>query len=335
MVTIRVSETYDLRTAVNKLGLLGIHTPSTQMIARLYPGLLLNYKYMHIDKCDFGIACASTLPADPLQVGTESGDIAPQDLFNPILYRAVSNDAFETIVNRIYGSDLNPINAGQDGSVTAAATIGNSPFTGYQNTTSIYYSLLSEDGWRKAMPQSGFAMNNLVPLVYSMVNTFGNTMIPASSSSLNTATQVGADGSVSNNSGMASTFRGPTMPMPRLPTITQSIIQPTWVGSSSQPSTIPLPSFSKIPKTFVALICVPPAKQHILFYRLRVVWTITLSEPVTLPARSDLGSISNVGAYQYSDWTTTSGSKTLEDAGASENGTIDGVDVDIEQIMQS
>lgn len=334
MVTIRVSETYDLRTAVNKFGLLGIHTPSTSMIARLYPGLLLNYKYMHVDKCDFAIACASTLPADPLSVGTEAGDIAPQDLFNPILYKAVSNDAFETVVNRLYGSDINPINLGQDGSVTASATVGNDPFTGYANSSNIYYTLLAEDGWRKAMPQAGFAMKNLVPLVYNVVNTFGNTLLPTSASSLNTVTGETSAGSPINNTGLATTFRGHTMPMPRLPTITQGQVAPDWTGSGSVPE-IPMPSFSRIPKTFVACICVPPAKQHILFYRLRIVWTITLSEPVSLPARSQVGSIYNTGAYVYTDWTATSAAKALVDAGASENSTIDGVDLDIERIMES
>lgn len=326
MVVVRIAETYDLRTAVNKLGLLGIHTPSSSLLARLYPGFLLNYKFIKLLRCDFAIACASTLPADPLSVGTESGDIAPQDLFNPILYRAVSNDALETIINRIYGSDLSPISLGQDGSVTAAATVGNSPFTGYANTSNMYYTLLSEDGWRKAMPQTGFSMSDLIPLVYNVVNNFGNTLLPSSSSSLNTVKAIKADGSTENNSGLATTFRGHTMPMPRIPTTTNPI--------TATDSVVNFPVFSKIPKTFVAAIVVPPAKQHLLFYRLRVVWTIEFTDPVSIPARADLVGINNVGAYMYSDWTTV-GTKLSDLKDGQEESTVDTVGVEAEQIMQA
>lgn len=326
MVVVRIAETYDLRTAVNKLGLLGIHTPSSSLLSRLYPGLMLNYKYLKLLKCDFAIACASTLPADPLSVGTESGDIAPQDLFNPILYKAVSNDALETIINRLYASDLNPISLGQDGSVTAAATVGNSPFSGYANTSNMYYSLLSEDNWKKAMPQSGFAMKNLVPLVYNMVNTFGNTIIPASAQSLNNIRGVTSAGATELNTSLGKTFRGHTMAMPRIPTCTQLI--------TATDSAVNLPTWTAIPKTFVAAIVVPPAKQHILFYRLRVVWTIEFQDPVSIPARSDLVGINNVGAYMYSDWTTV-GTKLGDLDGGKEESTVDTVDVDAEQIMQA
>ena len=44
MVTVRISETYDLSTKVGKMGIVGIHTPTGSLIDKLWPGLVLQYK---------------------------------------------------------------------------------------------------------------------------------------------------------------------------------------------------------------------------------------------------------------------------------------------------
>ena len=88
---VRISETYDLSTQVGKMGLIAVHTHSFHAISGAWGGLAKNHKFMRLVNCDITMACASMLPADPLQIGTEAGDIAPQDMFNPILFKGGSS----------------------------------------------------------------------------------------------------------------------------------------------------------------------------------------------------------------------------------------------------
>ena len=99
---VKVSETYDLSTQTDKMGFVGIHTPEGKLVYNMWSGLFKNFRKFRYASCDVTMACASMLPADPLQIGVEAGDIAPQDMFNPILYKAVSNDSMSTLLNRLY-----------------------------------------------------------------------------------------------------------------------------------------------------------------------------------------------------------------------------------------
>lgn len=302
MVTVTIKETYDLSTTTGKIGLIAVHTPGVDLIKKLYPGLMLNYKKYRADKCDIALACASLLPADPLQVGTETGDIAPQDLFNPILYRAVSSDSFNTIMNRIYGmSDLSGL-ATTDSSLAHPMTAGAAPFPslGSGAQDDIYYALLSESGWKKAMPQQGLVMNDLVPLVYQVVNTFGNTVIPQAPAGLNSVNVVDDTGAVSTVGTTAVTFRGHCIPMPAVPTIsgmTDANASTTNAGGWS----IPVGTAQKIPKTFVSLFCLPPSKLHRMFFRMTIRWTVSFFDLVSTTERGTLNQIQTNGAQAYVD----------------------------------
>ena len=177
MVQVRISETYDLSTKVGKMGIVGIHTPTGGLIDKMWSGLVLQTDRFRFVKCDVAMACASMLPADPLQIGVEAGAIAPQDMFNPILYRAVSNDSMNNFLAFIQNcgasSAIKPIlNKG------SIVEVNNANFKESDSSTVVdqfemYYGLLASDGWRKAMPQSGLTMNGLYPLVYQVVNQYG------------------------------------------------------------------------------------------------------------------------------------------------------------------
>lgn len=310
MVTVRITELYDLNTVKNKMGLIAIHTPGFKQIARLYPGFLLNYNKMKAVSCDIAVACASMLPADPLQVGTETGEIAPQDLFNPILYKACTNDSFNTVVNRIY-TMTDPI---EGDSISTPGTIGNHPWDGssYSNSTDIYYALLSEDGWRKAMPQSGFSMKGLRPLVYPVLSTFGNTRISPGTTSVpgvNAVDDAGVNVGLTN---LATQFRGPAQAMPAVPTTVARNTQDIGVGAG-HPFDVFQMDNPGIPKTFVACICTPPSKLHVLYYRLRITWTLEFFDPITMNEKATLGTLNNNGAHLHEDLTyVPDDSKTSE-----------------------
>ena len=181
MVTVRISETYDLSTKVGKMGIVGIHTPTGSLIDKMWPGLVLQYKKMRFAKCDVAMACASMLPADPLQIGVEAGSIAPQDMFNPILYKAVSNDSMSNILGYLMGASYGANTAFPNVDKGSIVDINDTNFNSgvsdgpvSYDQFKMYYGLLADaDNWRKAMPQAGLTMRDLYPLVYQVIHPFG------------------------------------------------------------------------------------------------------------------------------------------------------------------
>lgn len=323
--TVRISETYDLSTQVNKMGLVGIHTPSTEGIKALYPGLCMNHRYLRIVGCDVTLACASMLPADPLQIGTEAGDIAPQDMFNPILYTACSNDSFNALMARIYGE----ANVSTGLNVTQAdfATGGSSiVITDDDDQFALYYGLLaSPDGFRKAMPQSGLEMKGLYPIVYQMVSQYGNVVNPLSTDGDGELVKIDENGLESTSSGIQSAgvqpyqFRGPSMRMPRLP-----IHSGTLRTSSASTWAV-----SEIPTTYVALVVTPPAKLNRLYYRMKVTWTIEFSEVVPITEFSLPSAVTAGNLLYASDYTEQS--KNMD----TKTNSVDAKDADLELVMTS
>lgn len=316
MTTVRITETYDLSTRINKIGMIGIHTPSTGTIKALYPGLWDAHKFVRLKKCDVTLACASMLPADPLQVGTTAGSIAPQDMFNPILYRAVTNESFDMIMGRVFGMQSAPTNAtGHNTAVVPEA------FGTITNSAEIYYSLLSERGWRKSMPQTGLSMRGLVPLVYPVLNTFGNVVTPSGTSALTgNVPFVADDGNISSTGYRNCFFRGRPQKMPRIPT---KLSNPT-VNPSA-------PIDSSVPNSFVSCLIMPPSKLHQLYYRLRVSWTISFEGVRSVNEYGSVADIMNNADQVYLEYMPSSKQGDME----KDENMVATNDMDMDMIMQS
>lgn len=329
-------QTYDLATQKGRVGFIGVHTPSANAVHRLYPGFFQNFKRWRPVSCDITLACASLLPADPLQVGVEAGDIAPQDMFNPILYRAVSNDSMEMVMsrvkNRVVGNVLPTGTAG----LSDVVDIPN-PFPSMSDgdNETLYYNLLSTDGWRKAMPQSGLRMTNLVPLVYEVIGNFGNTGglsgNPPSISAGSTAVvaQDGSGSNLANTSTGLGFWRGRTLQLPSVPT---RVITST-VGANAYPdgpdATNGTPVLGACPINYVGLLVMPPAKLNILYYRMRVDWSIEWYDPCSLLEMSMPGYLAGSNAVYYN--TYDEASKNME----SYEDTVDTNSADLNKIMES
>ena len=309
---VKVSETYDLSTKTDKMGLLGIHTPDGKLVYSMWKGLFQNFRKMRYVSCDVAMACASMLPADPLQIGVEAGDIAPQDMFNPILYKACSNDSMSNLLNRIYATrDLD--NDGSENSVTA----DNSPEFHFDSTWDIdqfamYYGLLADtDGWRKAMPQAGLEMTNLVPLTWTLLATQGqpsvigslgaesNKVLYPDSGENEDYTKIKVDSKI-----LGRYMRGDTRRMPAFDTMVMTSdgsynnsAKSTYVSANNSGSVPMLGNSSSdfpmdpwhrenlivpnldAPNCFVGAIVLPPAKLNRLYYRLKVTWTVEFTQP--------------------------------------------------------
>lgn len=319
---VRLSSMYDLQTNT-KFGIIGVHTPSAGQLATKYDGLLKNYKYFKIKKCSVKIACASVLPADPLQVGVEAGKISPADMMNPILYRAVSNDSWNAVLNKIYASVWNGDAAsGQDDAFTGISQA---------NSESVYYSLLSSPGWRKVMPQQGLSVKGLKPLVHEVVSVFGQqtliSSVYADSYSNDIVASSRQDGQPRLVADQNTVFRGRTLPMPAIPT-TQI------TGTTSSASVAGSPG---IPKTMVLAIIMPFSQLQVMYYRMIVTWDIVF---FGLRPSTDI-SISTAiadGAYcRYTRWSISS-SKELEsdeENQAESIGCVDALNMSPELKMES
>lgn len=160
MPTVTIRETYDLSTKSGKMTLIGIHTPTKNIIQRLYPGFCEQYKFVKILHQNVRVASASRLPLDPAGVGANSeGLVSPEDVFNPIMYKACSNQSLSNLEYRIRG--LSGTTYGE------SVKQSNNDVTEFSDEFNVYYSLLSNTrGWKIAHPQAGFSMRKLRPLVY-------------------------------------------------------------------------------------------------------------------------------------------------------------------------
>lgn len=332
-LTVTLSETYDLSTKVGKMALVGIHTPRSDIITRTWPGLLMQFKYIRPVSCNVRMACASMLPADPLQIGVEAGKIAPTDMFNPILYTAVSNDAMSTLEGRLHIL--------QDNTATVKGPSINSDNSGFtsMDNEKVYYTLLSDKhGWRHAMPQQGLMMSNLKPLVYSVLAVNGQPRGYALDDASNKPADVvqyptGASNpdthaDVLSPNKYVGRFRGSPQPMPRIPTTTFSGHR-TFAGFDDVVNNQTTPGLNAVDPIYVAMIVMPPAKLTTMYYRLVVNWLIEFSglrsqnEICGFEALQDFSE-----TYYHSDYNFQSKSMTVK------AGLADTKDADLDLVMQ-
>lgn len=307
MVFVKVRETYDLHTLKGKMSVIGIHTPSASIIKKNYPGLLMQCKAYRPVSADVRLACASVLPLDPLGVGTTEQDVAPEDVFNPILYKAMSNFGMSQLDQFI--------NAG--GAVSIAGDTLDANNNGIDNLTDdfdIYYGLLAQTHeWKHANPQSGLMMNNLVPLVYETYQSIGDNGVtgadnPHIAIAPNDTAGVGVMGNIS-----VQTFRGRSHALPFLNcTVPQAyngtvVAYPNGFFSSSENAyrngQVDVPA----PKIYCGCILVPPSRLHQLFFRMVVEWTIEFSQIRALGDITNwaglkaIGSTTHFMSYDYSN----------------------------------
>lgn len=291
MVFVKLRETYDLATITNKMSVIAIHTPKADLVKSQYPGLLMQCKAWRPVSADVRVACASVLPVDPLGVGTGEGDIAPEDIFNPILYKATSNigmSQIEARIRRIADGDIS--GATLRGS---SAIVDDSNVDSYADEFKVYYGLLANPHeFKHANPQSGLAMSNLRPMVFEMMYNLGAE---------DTAPSTDGASAVSITS---QSFRGNAKPMPLLPTTKYSSAH----FSNGMKSTPENHSTDIIcPHVICGMIIVPPCRRHQLFYRMVIEWTLefTAVRPLSeIVSWSGLGQIADLTHFQSYDYTT-------------------------------
>lgn len=310
MVVVKVRETYDLCTVRNKMTLISVHTPKPDIIKRNFPGLLMQCKSYRPLKASVRIACASVQPLDPLGVGTSEGEVAPEDVFNPILYKAMSNLGLSQLEARITAlASAGGVDVAGD--TAAVDTDSNTP---YDNEFGIYYGLLSNaHGWRHAAPQSGLSMDDLRPLVYEMLFNYGDNSGSSAAANLNGWLDApNADGDMSHYS--VSGIRGNAKPLPFInctsfshSTAGGSSTGSIAAGFAADPYNSIVNSEVDVPyiNCCVAALVIPPSKLHALYYRMIVEWDIEfsgirpLSEIVNYLDLAFVGTTTHFSNYDY------------------------------------
>lgn len=308
MVFVKVRETYDLATVQNKMTVISVHTPRPDIVKRNFPGLLMQCKLWRPYSCDVAIACASVLPLDPLGVGTAEGDVAPEDVFNPILYSALSNKGMSQLEARI----AHLASVTQDASVDVMGDMANvdvDTVTSYPDEFNIYYGLLSNShGWKKAMPQSGLEMRGLKPLVYDVLYNIGDSSRQGTAGRPET---VYPSGTGVASPLLAGSVLGNAHPMPMIPCTEYSTgWAPPGFPLTEEEGDITLPANHEVtvPNLNVAVagIIIPPSRRHQLFYRMSIVWTLEFSairpigEVTDWPGLNALGEATHFQNYDYS-----------------------------------
>lgn len=308
MVFVKVRETYDLHTTKNKMTVIAVHTPNPDIIKRNFPGLLMQCRAYRPVSADVRVACASVLPLDPQAIGLNSGDVAPEDMFNPILYKAMTNFGMSQLEARINGMVHGNSTTFDVAGSTAA--VDSDEFTALSDEFPIYYGLLSNmHGWKHAMPQSGLTMTDLRPYVYEILYNVGDNAVGGGNFDGASYNYPGDDGSAVTNV-PAGYIRGNAKPLPMINCTAYSMgSAATTYANAGFPSSDNVPNNGEVIvpwlNVIVGAIIVPPSKLHELYYRMVVEWTIEfssirpLSEITTINGLATIGTATHYQNYSY------------------------------------
>lgn len=159
------TEIYDIQTSPNAPTVLGVHTPEIELPFKMLGGFFRQFAKFRYAGCDISFVPVATLPLDPLQVGTEAGKTAPQDVVNPIIHKAFMGESlgsffdtyFPQFTDVIFGNPDLPIP-----SVDVSSENTTAMATAFE---SVYYQALSDQRFFKSGVQVGFKRDGLVPLV--------------------------------------------------------------------------------------------------------------------------------------------------------------------------
>lgn len=155
-------------TVSGRTTILGIHTPQGDRVQKLLGGFFRQFRKFRYTGCSVSMVPAAQLPADPLQVSFEAGELTcdPRDLLNPILFHGCHGESLNEILNQYLSTTQNNGSVGETRPTLEEAEAG-------------YYSALSDPSFRKYGIQSG-AKVNLTPKVHPLVMT--NPVVPNDSS---------------------------------------------------------------------------------------------------------------------------------------------------------
>lgn len=169
-VTASYQEVIDVSTVPGKVGIFGIHTPDNIKPVKMLEGFYRQFRQMKYLGCSVKVQPAATLPADPLSVSYEAGEVAtdPRDLLNPIMVKGCHGETMNNALDVIFKDNAQGLGTSIDRYEYDFEEVGNVP-VGIGD--GMYYSALSDPSFRKYSVLQPFGLNGLHPLVHKIVGT--------------------------------------------------------------------------------------------------------------------------------------------------------------------
>lgn len=261
------TETYDLKTVAGKMAIIGVHTPTSNALKKMFKGFFEQYRKVKVNGVDIIGVCASAQSLTPNEIGLTDGKTDPRDILNPILFKACTGENLNLLLDRIYGTSGNDFGSMHHIETNDADDIN------------AYYQMLADDTFRKFHPQGGVRVSNLKPYVHHVTTTqpfkyeVANPNEPRVSTGVSSGTGFGA--SAGSNT-MPSVFVTAGLePMPWLETTYEGTISDI---SGDVPATTPATVLaSSIPKCYCGVFILPPCILQPLFFRWSFNWHISFS----------------------------------------------------------
>lgn len=262
-------ETYDLKTTIGKITIMGIHTPTALSLKKMYKGFFEQYKKIKINSCDIVGVCASTQSLTPNEVGMEAGKTSPREVLDPILFKATTGENLNLLLDQIYG------NTGNDfGSVHRIESA---------TDADRYYAMLADDTFRKFHPQGGVRVSSLRPFVHKVATTqpfkweVGPTANRPRIGSNFVQDFAGSDGTANSANNPSVFISNGLESMPWIETTyegTEDIID----GEGSTENVLSTVLAANIPRVYCGVLILPPAEYTSLYFRFQVRWHVSFKD---------------------------------------------------------
>lgn len=324
----KYQEIYDVNTVSNEVSIIAIHTPTGAKPRQMLSGFFTQFRKYKYKGCSVVGTPAQRLGLQMTDISVEAGSsgVNPKDVFNPALVRGCHGDNLNAALNSIYkgsfeeeGSSL-----GMDQHTKSVVPAGSLSWE------QMYYRMLQDPSFKKFNLSSGIKLSGLHPMIYNVASNH-QIMPSENSAAVGKMTYQSLDGggavpgymftpetggSIPDGTGTTTPYFAPQFMTNRLQSLgwldTRQVINSR--GSSTDPS------YTVLPKIFMAVILLPPALSETVVTSMRFVVThyFEFKEFNT--------SLTLEGATEYYDWLTATSSKVAANDTFDTNGSGDSVE---------
>lgn len=299
----KYQEIYDVNTRSNEVSLIAVHTPTGSKPRQMLSGFFTQFRKYKYSGCSVVATPAQRLGLNLAQLSVEAGTsgVNPKDVFNPILVRGCHGDNLNSALNSIYRGSFENSGSSLGMDQHADTVIPSGNLTWEQ----MYYRMLQDPSFKKFSINSGIKLSGLRPMVYNLASNHqimpnenasgvGKLVYDASDG---VDMDVNTSGTVANGAGGTSPFR-PQFMTNRLQSLGWLDTRQVLNSSSSVE-----PAYTVLPRIFMSVIVLPPAKSADIVTSMRFVVThyFEFKEFNT--------SLTLQGANEYYDWLSVTSAK--------------------------
>lgn len=301
----KYQEIYDVNTVSDKVSIIGIHTPTGGKPRQMLSGFFTQFRKYKYRGCSVVATPAQRLGLNLAQLATEGGasTVNPKDVFNPALVRGCHGDNLNSALNSIYKGSFQNSGSSIDKDDHADTVTPVGGLTWEQ----MYYRMLQDPSFKKFSLNSGIKLSGLHPMVYNVASNhqiYPNAVSPSVGKLQHDGSPARpAEGAEFSGATFGSISDGENTATKVFPQFMTNRLQSLgWLDTKqilNSSETSMEPSFTQLPKIFMACIVLPMAKSDSVVTSMRFVVThyFAFKEFNT--------SLTLEGASEYYDWLTT------------------------------